>query len=170
MANLCEISMHVVGKEADVKKFISMLTANYVMDPACEYETRSDGMCIGILNGDVRWSIKSALNHNGELEDECRKYGVNIEAYSSELGFGFQEHIRCINGKLTEDCVDYEEVCYEPEEWDSFEEFKKENDIPEEIIVNDLEDGMYYRVGGYEEWNFDTVDSSTVERENAERE
>lgn len=78
-----------------------------------------------------------------------------MEAYSSEPGIGFQEHYIYEYGKcLASECVKYEELYYDKDIYKSFEEFKKEFNLPAGLKEDDLDDGSWFAKGGFISWKF----------------
>lgn len=160
MANICSFSMQVKGTRENIEKFFEAMTqAKDVWmgrgsEADIEYEDE-DGRAQ--IDGWCKWSIQSALIDNalsmrkqqmtGEgywywgdeiqnvkefitLFEACKKYNVNMEVYSEEPGCCFSEHYKYENGKILDECVDYEE------HYD--------------------DDGNFIgAVGGYKDWYFD---------------
>lgn len=140
MANNCMVDMKISGKTKNVKELIKMLSweGQYKNDGLgrvfeCNYdeydfEVAGDEDIIGVtVFLDVAWSIKSAMRKNASrnLETETKKLNLVVEAYSSELGCQFQEHVLIDRGKVViDDCVDYEE--YWVQEYDTVDEFNAE--------------------------------------------
>ena len=97
------------------------------------------------IDGETSWSVQSSLVNNAismrtepnkrlwekmlnktklsfvTLFEACKQLGLDMEVYSEECGFGFQEHYLFIDGELVKDeCVDYsEEYNEETEEYES---------------------------------------------------
>ena len=87
-----------------------------------------------VTGGEINWAD---LPENGEfltIFEACEKYHVNMEAYSSEPGLAFQEHLKYENGNIVNDSVLYEEIWNE----DSLE------------VVD--------TIGGYASWDFTIAD------------
>lgn len=160
MANVCIFEMVVKGSRENIDKFIDALTQKgnvwmgrgaYITDPI--YGERSVS-----LYSQVKWSIQSSLIDDAEsmrkqaetgdgcwgdlpentefltLFEACEKYGVNMEAYSSEPGMAFQEHLRYENGDILNDSVPFEEI-YDDETYELLD-----------------------TVGGYPSWDFTVKD------------
>lgn len=125
MANICEFSMQVNGEHKNIEKFYEALTQKNDIwmwrgaeaDIAYEDEAKR-----AFIDGYCKWSICAALIKNalsmkeqketGErywsgiddvkefltLFEACKKYHVNMEVFSEELGERFQEHYKYENG------------------------------------------------------------------------
>ncbi len=141
MANLCDFSMRITGGEAEILEMIQMMRWD---GPFREdglgriFELGVGEMCesgvAGIFEvecwGDCAWSIKSSMREDGyrsrSLESETKRLGLVVEAYSSEPGHRFQEHILFAKGEVVvDDCVDYEE--HWVDECSSLDEYNRLN-------------------------------------------
>lgn len=119
-----------------------------------------------IITGFCAWSIMSCMREEGyyytwhkthkasrdtTLRQVSKQLHLAIDAFSSEPGCCFQEHVKYLNGKcLVDDCVDYYSVCIEDEK--DLEEFNKS--INGEYTMADVEDGWI---------DTDTFDSSSLD-------
>lgn len=185
MANNCYYEMKVVASnKEDIEKFIR------AMNEEGEYEGRGVGRVFEcthdeilqrpdntyecMLYGDCAWSITSAMVESllhelpNPLNVITKDLGLTIEAYGSECGFAFQQHLIYDNGEcLLDDEIEYWEIdiCDGDEE-----EFKEDNGcgydeyFAEEGMAKLIEDGKtwrdyewdgYVHLGGYPEWNFE---------------
>ena len=114
------------------------------------YDTsQSDGYHV------MREGIPYVMASRGtSLIQESKQLNLTIEVYSEECGMGFQEHIAVVNGDLmVNDCVDYQELYWDKDEFPTLEEFNKEYEV--EATLDDFEDGEYYKTGGFEEWYYE---------------
>lgn len=107
------------------------------------------------IDGETKWSVQSSMVNNAismrtepnkwlwekmlnktklsfvTLFEACKQLGLDMEVYSEECGFGFQEHYLFIDGELVKDeCVDYSE---------KYNEETKE----------------YESSGGFDDWDFE---------------
>lgn len=115
--------------------------------------------------GDCAWSIYSAMQAKGlshrqtearddseplrALEGESARLHVAIEAYSSEPGVGFQEHVFIVDGEvLAEGCADYEEYYVADTDGD-LESFNRENGT--NFTEQDINHNGEITIGGYGE-------------------
>lgn len=153
MANNCLFDARLSGKKKNVEEFIKILQHKdeYKADGlgrvfSCEFddevlETSKDNDIISVdVFGDCAWSIKSSMRNKEwrNLEGETKRLNVVFEAYSSEPGWRFQEHILVDRGEVViDDRVDYEE--YWVDEYDTIEEFnaKYGKDFTEDMIDYD---------------------------------
>lgn len=131
MANYCDFDIRISGQPEAVLEMASMLkvTDSFLNENAlkrhfggvyyCDFEDYGivmvgDGLCYLDGGGSCAWSIQSSMREKlsgfSTLESESKRLGVMIEAYSSEPGFKFQEHVLISKGNvIIDDCVDYEE-------------------------------------------------------------
>ena len=90
-------------------------------------------------------------NNSRSLDTEAERLGLVIEAYSSEPGIGFQEHVVIDKGNfITNECVDYQEYWVDLNDEDYIQEIMEEQDISREELLNNLNDNGDYCVGGFE--------------------
>lgn len=158
MANICSFKMKVVGDNGDsLKTFFEMLNQNgntwmgRGAEAFIEEEVHGDRHIL-VIDGWCKWSIKASLildaismrekpknwtfgidkNYKEmrflTLPEACKELNLTMEAYSSEAGCEFQEHILFINGEYKDETTHY------TEEWDE-------------------EEGDFISHGGYE-WKF----------------
>lgn len=161
MANFCDFNMKITGHEPDVKELISMFRREgpfiedglgrvYDLDVMEFEETKHQGIFEATCLGDCAWSIKSSMREDGvrdpSLESECERLGLVVEAYSSEPGNGFQEHLLIVKGDvMIDECVDYEEHFVDG--YVSIEAYNADHDTE---FTNDMinEDGIIC-IGGF---------------------
>lgn len=161
MANNCLFDARLSGKKKNVEEFIKILQHKdeYKADglgrvfscevdsEALEFSKDNDIISVDVF-GDCAWSIKSSMRSKEwrNLESETKRLNVVFEAYSSEPGCGFQEHILVDRGEVViDDCVDYEE--YWVDECDTIEEYNaKHNTNFTEDMINDNGDVCF---GGF---------------------
>lgn len=112
MANYCEVDMRICGEKENVEKFIDALTLKgntYIgrginIHIGSEGEFDEEDNSIQIL-GQCKWSLESSLvtkvreirlsNPEKEvltIEEACKKFHVNCEAFTEEPGCCFAEH------------------------------------------------------------------------------
>lgn len=182
MANICGFSMMVRGNRNNIEAFYNAMRQKGKVwmgrgaNAEIEYEDVSNR---AFINGDCKWSIRSALVDNaismqtdptgwyfGEgvdgsefefitLFEACKKWNLNMEVYSEECGCEFQEHYVFVDGDLIcDDCVDYSE--YNISEFDIKEEAEEELGITitdEEWENKDMDE--WISRGGFENWDFE---------------
>jgi hypothetical protein len=186
MANICNFSMKIVGGEQNVDSFVSALEqeGHFCMGRGAVVDMRDyfdDG---SILFGAVKWSLESSLTDNavsmrkqketGEgnwandgfidnhefitLAEASEKFDVDVEAYSTEPGCGFAEHILVKKGKvIVNDSAPYQEIWFE--DYANYEEFSKYcPNLAKEFDERAFEDlcasGDYQAFGGFESTEF----------------
>ena len=167
MPNLCSYSMRVKGKKENVYEFHKRIgdyeKPNHLwrifetdIYDECENE---DGTITIDVAGSCAWSIESCCRASGYsggidlFEINSRELKLEIECWSDECGCCFQEHYLYKNGEcLIDDCVEWNEYYYDEYDYESFEEFKKECDIPDDVTEDDLDDGCYYYTGGFDNY------------------
>lgn len=169
MANNCYFEMKIAGEEPAVQEFIQMLqrkgefTNNGlgrvfsfdILNPDHpERDPVSGGIAL-VGAGDCAWSIKSALQdwEPRNLMSETERLGLVVEAYSSEPGLCFQEHVLCDKGKMIiEDCVDYEEHWIEGADEMYIQEVMEEKGLTREELMSKLNHNGDYTEGGFEDF------------------
>lgn len=142
MANNCSVDAKITGKAKDVKELIEMMSGRgqYEHDGLgrvfeCwynddDFDAANDDDIVDVnVYLDVAWSIVSAMREYAgrerSLESETKRLNLVFEAYSSELGVGFQEHVLIDRGDvLIDECVDYEE--HWVDDYDKIEEYNEE--------------------------------------------
>jgi hypothetical protein len=161
MANNCDFNARVAGKKEDVDKVIAFMDEHhYDYCDVLPSEDESDYEEDVYVYGTVKWSLVSAWNMDKfkttmYVKDDTRdeifdkvlqnleknrienpslldiKGDYILEAFSEEIGNGFQEHYVVKNGELViDDARDYRE------EWDE-------------------EHNISYLYGGYRDWKLD---------------
>lgn len=143
MANNCSVDAKITGKAKNVRELIDMMSrkGQYEHDGLgrvfeCWYDddnfdsANDDDILDVNVYMDVAWSIASAMREvagrKRSLESETKRLNLVFEAYSSEPGIGFQEHVLIDRGDvLIDECVDYEEHWLE--DYDTIEEYNAEN-------------------------------------------
>lgn len=126
MANNCYFEMKIAGEEKAVDEFVQMIKwqGDYGLGRVFSFEdTERDPAPSGAPfiavtgSGDCAWSLRTALvewTDDRNLLTEARRLGLVIEAFSSEPGCCFQEHLLINKGEsVIDECVDYEEYMVE---------------------------------------------------------
>lgn len=164
MANNCWYQMRIAGKKESVDQFIAMLSGKtptrlgrvfsvYMDEPFTPYPSNK-GIGYADISGDCAWSIKESMlpgyNPSVTLATEAKRLGLAVEAYSSEPGNRFQEHVLINKGDtLTFDCVDYQEHYVDVMSEKELAELCQEQDLTrEELFSEAAVDGMFV-VGGF---------------------
>lgn len=141
MANYCNYSMRVQGKEEDVEEFITIIKSDYCYDKNgnCNVERHFwrvfdayvvddetvDGIRSVIIDGYCAWSVYSCMcdgkftyqndhpDWNGTtLQMESERLQLAIEVFSEEPGCCFMEHYVTVKGKyLVEEEYEWHEYC-----------------------------------------------------------
>ena len=167
MSNLCSYSMRIKGERENVYEFHKRME-DYDMPnhlwrifeadiyDECENE---DGTITIDVAGSCAWSIESCCRASGYSEGvdlfevNSRELNLEIESWSDECGCAFQEHYHYKNGEcLIDESVEWHEYYYDEDDYESFEEFKKELDLPDDVTEDDLVDGCYYYDGGFDNY------------------
>lgn len=167
MPNLCGYSMRIKGKKENVNEFHKRMTdydlPNHLWrifdaDIYDKYENEDGTITIDVC-GSCAWSIESCCRASGYSEGvdlfevNSRELNLEIECWSDECGMCFQEHYIYNNGEcLIDECVEWTETYYDEDDYESFEEFKKDNGIPDYVTEDDLDDGCYYHTGGFDNY------------------
>lgn len=143
MANNCEYTMRITGRKKNIEELIRMMQweGEYAHDGlggvfSCEIAdevplelAEADDVISVDVCGDCAWSVKSALRKTSSknLEGETKRLNLVVEAYSSEPGNQFQEHVLIDRGDvIIDECIDYEE--HWVQEYDTIEEYNAEYD------------------------------------------
>ena len=164
MANNCWYQMRIAGKKESVDQFIAMLSGKtparlgrvfsvYMDEPFTPYPSNK-GIGYADISGDCAWSIKESMLPGSDpsvtLATEAKRLGLAVEAYSSEPGNRFQEHVLINKGDtLTFDCVDYQEHYVDVMSEKELAELCQEQDLTrEELFSEAAVDGMFV-VGGF---------------------
>lgn len=167
MSNNCFYDMRITGRKQNVEELIRMMqfkgeyehdglgrifNCDIIDDYDLEKAEANDVVRVDVC-GDCAWSILSSMRRDGRrprsLESESERLNLVVEAYSSESGCQFQEHVLIDRGTILEDeCVDYEE--WWVQEFDTIEEFNAEygTDFTEDM-VNDNGDVC---IGGFKDY------------------
>lgn len=164
MANNCWYQMRIAGKKESVDQFIAMLSGKaptrlgrifsvHKVEPFTPYPgNKSIGYAD--ISGDCAWSIKESMlpgsNPSITLATEAKRLGLVVEAYSSEPGNQFQEHILINKGDiLTFDCVVYREHYVEDMSEKELAELCEERGPTKEELLSLANDNGDYTVGGF---------------------
>ena len=145
--------MKVVGEKSHVDQFVSALKqkGKFYMGRGGLIEVKDDFDGGSILEGEVKWSLLSSLtddavsmreqketgegfwmNNDGfidnhefvTLPEASELFGVDVEAYSTEPGCEFAEHILVKKGvTVIDDCVPYQEIWFDA--YANYEEFSE---------------------------------------------
>lgn len=167
MPNICSYSMRIRGNKENVYEFHKRMGDYELPNHLWRmFETEiydeianDDGTITIEVGGSCAWSIESCCRASGYsngvdlLEVNSRELNLKIESWSDECGMCFQEHYCYKNGEcLVDECVDWYEFYYDENEYKSFEDFKKEFNLPDDATEDDLNDGGYYSMGGFDNY------------------
>lgn len=170
MANNCAFDMRIAGKEPAVMEFVQMLrwegpfeesglgrVYSFDLDESMTERANCDSSTICVFGfGDCAWSLQTAMldwPHRPMLP-ETQRLGLVVEAFSSEPGIGFQEHILINQGQMiVDECVDYEEhlIDDEVEEW-YIEQVCEDHGLTREELMNSLNCNGEFIVGGLDNY------------------
>ena len=165
MANNCYFEMKIAGPEKAVEEFIRMLQHKgpgyglgrvFSFDPIFPNKVERDPATGNIAiegAGDCAWSLKTSLldwsPHS--LLSETERLGLVVEAYSSEPGLCFQEHILVVRDELKiDECVDYEEYSIDGAKEEYIQDVMEEYKLTREQLMEKVNDNGDFTVGGYE--------------------
>lgn len=165
MANNCYFEMKIAGPEKSVHECVKMLrhegpylngglgrVFSFVVIDEPEKDPATGNIAIHGA-GDCAWSIKSAIIEWSpfNLENVSEKLGLVIEAYSSEPGCRFQEHVLVNKGEfVAHGSVKYTEYWIEGATEDYIQEVLVENGLSREVLMSKLNDNGDYCVGGFD--------------------
>ncbi len=167
MANNCYFEMKIAGEEKAVQEFIQMLkwegpfqecglgrVYSFDVDPTLsEKDPKGSSNITAFGAGDCAWSIKSALLDwkPYSLVGEAARLGLVVEAYSSEPGLCFQEHILVNKDNLiTNDVVDYEEYWIEGADESYINELLDDLNLTREELMSGVNVNGDYCIGGFD--------------------
>lgn len=170
MANSCYFLMKIAGTEENVQTFIRMLQhtgeyqeqnglgwiSSFEIDEDTAERSPDAGQYYSVEGqGDCDWSLKIALQDykHRDLLEEVKRLGLFVEAYSSEPGCEFQEHLLIDRGKLlVSDCVDYEEYFVEDMEESQIQALLQDKNITREQLMSSVNSNGDYCVGGFSDF------------------
>ena len=124
------------------------------------------------IAGDCAWSVASCMcmddtvgtyatgtkQNDTSLQMESERLRLEIEVFSSETGFCFQEHMLYKYGEtILDKCVDFNEEWFNSEDYEGTEEekfaqFLKEIGHEGEYCIEDLDEGGYLTFGGFSDF------------------
>lgn len=161
MPNWCDFTMKIKGTKENCLKWLSRMNDYekdnhfYRMEASLIDEEEKEGDYAMILGGCCAWSLESCCRASGYsngvdlFEVNSRELGIDMEAWSTEPGIGFQEHYIYKKGEcLKDECLDYVEYYYDPNEFKNVEEFIAEYGLEEEFDENNLID-EYYSISNF---------------------
>lgn len=169
MANNCLFDMKIAGPEENVHLLVSMLknqhpTASigrvflFDVDEALTERAPGNPNIISITGyGDCAWSIKSAMRDGlgcvSPLDDVALQLGLAVEAFSSEPGCRFQEHLLIVKDNVEiDDHVDYEEHLIDGASESYINELLEEKHMTREWLMSHVNCNGKYCVGGFENY------------------
>jgi len=167
MANLCEFEMQISGRREAVEEFVRMISYKgefekdglgrvykpiYPVSAGLEVISKDPEIVSTVIAGDCAWSLKSALCDSSprNLYGETERLGIAVEAYSSEPGNRFQEHIvMCCGNMVENETVDYQEYVVDGANESELAEWAEFLGISaQELVAGANEDGEY-TIGGF---------------------
>lgn len=168
MANNCYFEMKIAGKEQSVEEFVQMLkwegpfknsglgrVYSFDVNPTLTEKSEKGDWVAVYGQGDCAWSILTAMREweRRPLLKETERLGLVVEAYSSEAGLAFQEHILADKGKMiVDDCIDYEEYWVEGMSEQEILELSSEQGLTREELISKMNCNGDYCVGGFEDF------------------
>lgn len=168
MPNYCYYEMMIKGTKEHCYEWLKRMKDHNepnhffrMFNPINVEEAGDDASYCMTLSGKCAWSLDTCCRAYGYSEGKdlfsinTKELNIVMEAYSDEPGVGFQEHY--IYNNLGEcvcsECEDCSTWYYDPNEYGSFEEFRKEWNLPPSITEDMFENGEY-KEGGFEDWRF----------------
>lgn len=110
------------------------------------------------IDGDCKWSVRSAILDKNKLQEIISKYKLNLEIYSEEPGCGFMEHYLWEEGELilsesTDFALIHIDDIQDDQEW--AEDFFNSQVVKNMCITKDnyesfADDDGYIKIGGYD--------------------
>lgn len=171
MANLCSYEMKVKGRKEDCMELYRMLTDYNLpryfqrISGAEIYEEAGTEEAYSIcISGTCDWSVRTCMREGqpacdtadrkpASLEKESARLGLEIEVFSEELGFEFQEHVLIRDGRCEEDeCVDTACHYWDKKIYPTIESFNEGEGM--QLAEEDFSEDGYYTEGGFGEWEF----------------
>lgn len=157
MPNLCDFNFKVIDSKRHIKKFLTLNDYDVKNHFYRLFEFEGDMSHMEKVGfnkyavegfGECAWSVYSCCIEGYSKIDLLaywsKKLKLKIEIFSTEPGMGFLEHYIYDNGdQLLDETGEYYEYYYDEDEHGSFEEYKKEYSIPEEVTKDDFVDGYY---------------------------
>ncbi|MGF7011995.1 hypothetical protein M2146_002549 [Lachnospiraceae bacterium PF1-22] len=181
MANICSVEMKIKGTEDNINKFYSALTQDgpIWMGRGLEVVLSEDRPCadekniiIRFISGQCKWNLQSALIDDAismrtkpekwscegaediiTLEEACKRWNIEMEAYSSEPEYGFDEHFFTQDNCFFTDVEETKEFYLG--NFNSKQEAEKE--IGMEISDAVWENENFFKIGGYDSCDFEIV-------------
>lgn len=172
MPNMCGFDLMVAGKESAVKEFVHMLSRTGPYGPDSQIglgrvfsfgvhegfternATNSSFISIqgcGDCGDSFKISVVDASPFN--LESECERLGIVVEAFSSEPGAGFQEHFLCNKGVLEiAECVDYHESVPSNMNPEDIESLAQERGLTVDELWSKVNVNGEYKEGGFDNY------------------
>lgn len=169
MSNTCIYALHAAGPATGVDELVARLTgAHGLRFPGMGYACAStiheaDGRKVVEVAGDCAWSVGACMCGHGAhgapamtLASCAAELGVDIEAYGTESGLGMAEHFLYTHDgevAIEEERDDYVELCWDEDEYPTFEEFVEDHPEAEGRSPDEFDEG-WLAVGGFdEEWS-----------------
>lgn len=169
MANNCLFDMKITGPEEAVRELVSMLkdehpTASigrvFSFDVDEELTERAPGKpnIISVTGiGDCAWSMYSSMRDGlgrvKPLDSVVENLGLAVEAYSSEPGIGFQEHLLIVKGDVKiDDCVDYEEHLIDGASEEYINKLLEEKHLTREELMSQVNCNGELCFGGFDNY------------------
>lgn len=178
MADLCEFELHARVKIADEKVLLEMkrkfgLESGYtntnrikdgfsILDTYLDEYGLTNGYYFLHISGDCKWSVYSSFYT--ELKEWASNYKIDIEIYSTEPGFCFQEYFKWIEGELVDfvckDMIEFhvdDIMDAEDGEYDYLFNHKLcvEANCTKDNYQSFADEDGYVKLGGFPEENFE---------------
>jgi len=167
MPNYCDYKMKIRGNRENRDKWLDKMESydedNHfwrIFDVYVDAEPDSY-----ITSGTCAWSIESCCRASGYSEGvdlfavNSKDLDLVVEVWSEESeGCFFQEHYVYNRGKcVIAECRDFEIYWWDKDEFEDFEDWKREMDV-EGVKEEDFDADGYYREGGFgQEWGEWTI-------------
>lgn len=167
MANNCYYEMKIKGARSNCEEWVKRMkrkgeSNNFyrIFSVDVFEEGNCDDSYYMKLCGDCAWSLEHCCRTSGcpEVDLFCintKELNLTMEAYSEECGYCFQEHYLYIKGKcVANECVDWFEYYWDKSEYKTFDEYKNDTDLSDDIDESRFDEDGYYYEGGFGEWSF----------------
>lgn len=169
MPNFCGFDMKIAGPEPAVMELVSLLQTkdpytglgrvfSFDLDDSMTEKDPRGGDLICVQGfGDCAWSLDSSMRDGcgfpRTLEKECERLGLVVEAFSSEPGCCFQEHLLIAKDDIVIDETEkYEEHLIDGATEEYIQNLCDEKHLTREQLMSKLNHNGEYTVGGVENY------------------
>lgn len=163
MANYCDYDMKIKGTKENCKKWLKKMSdcdeynSFYGIFDAVVYdEGGTDESYYMYISGDCAWSLETccrASGYSGGIDlfaENTLELSLIMEAWSTEIGWGFQEHYIYKHGQcIVDECRDYAEWYWDKDVYKTYKELKDE--YPDAPVEGEFDEDGYVHIGGFED-------------------